>query len=159
MNTKVVSQLDQNGYFISPTQADESPLEPGVFHLPGGCLDVEPPEIPEGQRARWVADEWIFEASGNPVDEEEPPETIEEWRARTEVSIFQAQAALDQAGLLDQVEAVMANPATPKLTRLAWNKAQVFRRMSPTVLSMGAALGLDAEALDELFIAAGQIVA
>lgn len=75
------------------------------------------------------------------------------------VSAFQAVAALDAAGLLASVEAMMANPATQKKSRLAWAHAQEFRRNSPTVRAMGQALGLDDAALDALFAAASQIEA
>lgn len=158
MAKKLVSQLNGSGYFIGPTYADESPEEPGVFHLPGGCVDVDPPEIPDGQRARWVAGEWIFEANTDPEDEE-AAETIEQWRAKKTVSRMQAKAALYLAGRLDEVEAMMEAPETPMLAKLAWRDALDFRRMSPTVLTMGSALGLSAEDLDDLFIAAGQIEA
>jgi hypothetical protein len=76
-----------------------------------------------------------------------------------QVSRFQARAAIYQAGLFDAVEALMANPATPMLTRLAWADAQVFQRDSDTVLAMAAALGLDDAALDALFISAATIEA
>jgi hypothetical protein len=73
------------------------------------------------------------------------------------VSRFQARAALLQAGLLSNVEALMAN--ADAVTKLAWADAQEFRRTSPTVLSMGAALGLDDAALDALFTQAAGIEA
>lgn len=75
------------------------------------------------------------------------------------VSRFQARAALHLAGLLSQVEALMADPATDMLARLAWTDAQEFRRTSPTVLAMGSALGLDDAALDALFTTAAGIEA
>jgi hypothetical protein len=75
------------------------------------------------------------------------------------VTRFQAIAALQMAGYLPQVEAMMADPATPVLARLAWDNALEFKRTSPTVLSMGAALGLDDAALDALFLAAAGIEA
>ena len=73
------------------------------------------------------------------------------------VSKFQAKAALLQAGLLEQTESLMAQ--ADAVARLAWDNAQEFRRNSPTVLAMGAALGLDAAALDQLFITAAGIEA
>lgn len=75
------------------------------------------------------------------------------------VSPFQAQAALDEIGKLAQVEALMTDPATPKKTKMAWNKATEFRRTSPTVLAMAQAIGLTSAQLDDLFIRAAQIEA
>jgi len=62
---KKVSQLDYDGYFVGVTIADPSPLEPGVFLLPGGAIDVEPPVVPEGQRAKWDG-QWVFETIPQP---------------------------------------------------------------------------------------------
>lgn len=73
------------------------------------------------------------------------------------VTRFQARAALHLAGLLPQVEALMSDPATDPLARLAWTDAQEFRRQSPTVLGMAAALGLGTEQLDDLFTTAAGI--
>jgi hypothetical protein len=63
------------------------------------------------------------------------------------------------AGLLPQVEAMMADPGTPMLARLAWQDAQEFRRTSPTVLAMAQALQLNDSQLDALFISAAAIEA
>lgn len=57
---KLVVQLDHAGYFAGLAEADESPLEPGVYLLPAMAIDVSPPEIPDGQRARWEG-RWVFE--------------------------------------------------------------------------------------------------
>lgn len=73
MTQKQVCQLDEEGYFVGLTLADESPLEPGVFLIPARCVDVEPPLLPEGQRARWE-DAWAFEDIPQPEPEPEPPE-------------------------------------------------------------------------------------
>lgn len=75
------------------------------------------------------------------------------------VSAFQARAALAAAGLLDSVQAMMDGPSVDTRTKLAWEYATEFRRDSPTVVAMGAALGLDDAALDHLFITADTIVA
>lgn len=73
------------------------------------------------------------------------------------VSRFQARAALHLAGLLDDVEALMAAPDTPALAKLAWADAQEFKRNSPTVQAMAAAIGLTEAQLDELFTTAAGI--
>ncbi len=40
---KLVSQLDDSGYFVGPVMADVSPLEPGVYLIPGNAVDIQPP--------------------------------------------------------------------------------------------------------------------
>jgi hypothetical protein len=73
------------------------------------------------------------------------------------VSRFQARAALYQAGLLDQVETLMSDPATDMMAKLAWADAQEFKRTSPTIATMAAELGLSDTDLDDLFTQAAQI--
>lgn len=58
---KIVSQLDDQGLFIGPVVADSSPLEEGVFLIPGGAVDMEPPSVPAGMRARWNGTGFDFE--------------------------------------------------------------------------------------------------
>lgn len=77
--------------------------------------------------------------------------------APTVVSRFQAKAALHQAGLLEQIQALMADPATPFLTRLAWEEAQEFSLDSPALQAAAAALGIDAESLSMFFVSAATI--
>jgi hypothetical protein len=57
---KQVIQLDHNGYFVGFANADESPLEAGVFLMPAGCIDAPAPSVPEEKLAKWVG-EWVFE--------------------------------------------------------------------------------------------------
>lgn len=94
------------------------------------------------------------DASGLPVAVDPPPPGPPQV-----VSRFQARAALHLAGLLTAVEALMADPATDMLARLAWTDAQEFRRTSPTLLAMASALSLTDEQLDQLFITAAGIEA
>lgn len=75
------------------------------------------------------------------------------------VTRFQARAALLGAGLLDAVESMMANPATPAIARLAWSDALEFKRSSPTVQAMANALGLSEVQIDALFTQAAGIEA
>jgi len=69
-NEKTMSQLNPEGYFVGTTLAEESPLEPGVFLVPGGAVDTAPPVVPEGQRAKWVG-EWVLEDIPQPAPEPE----------------------------------------------------------------------------------------
>lgn len=59
--TKSVCQLNDDGYYVGMAVADESPLEPGVFLIPAGCIDVAPPAGGDDAMARWDASagEWV----------------------------------------------------------------------------------------------------
>ena len=91
--------------------------------------------------------------------EEVPTQSKEEWRATTEVSRFQARIALYNFGLLEAVNKMMSDPATPFIVKEAWESAQVFKRNSPTVAAMGAGLKLTEDQIDELFKAALEVQA
>ena len=73
-----------------------------------------------------------------------------------EVTMRQAQRALLDAGLLDAVEAAInALPDPPRRAALIdWTKSSTLRRDSQFVAVLAPGLGLDAAALDALFVAA-----
>ena len=76
-----------------------------------------------------------------------------------EVSMRQARLALLGRGVLGQVDAAI--DSLPSLdseaARIEWDYSSVVARNSPLVMMMGAALGLDDGALDELFITAAAL--
>lgn len=51
MSQITVYQCDHAGLYTGETTADESPLEPGVYIRPAGCVDIAPP-------AEWPAEKW-----------------------------------------------------------------------------------------------------
>ncbi|WP_367026631.1 hypothetical protein ABZN20_02205 [Methylococcus sp. ANG] len=73
------------------------------------------------------------------------------------VSRFKAIQALEDAGVLSQVESVINDPASPSIYRNAFNNAMEFERQSPTIAAVAQILGWTDAQLDELFIAASQI--
>lgn len=75
------------------------------------------------------------------------------------VTRFQARAALLQANLLDDVEAMMSSPETDPFITLAWKEVLEFRRDSPMILSIIPVLGLTEEQVDDLFRFASTISA
>ena len=91
------------------------------------------------------------------IDEREAQAERERLDAMT-ASRFQAKAALDDAGLLDQVEAYMAGDDVPRRVKLAWQEAS-FRRGSKMVNDIGSELGLSEQDMDDLFKAAREIEA
>lgn len=58
MNTKIVYQTDHLGIYIGTTVADRSPLEPDVWLIPGGCVEVAPPAVPDKKAALWDGRKW-----------------------------------------------------------------------------------------------------
>lgn len=76
MDNKTVSQLDDNGFFVGISLANESPLEPGIFHIPKNCVDLLPPDLQAWQKARYVAGSWVIEEPQEETSVE--PEEIEE---------------------------------------------------------------------------------
>ena len=82
-------------------------------------------------------------------------DTFEEAYSRlaTQITITRAQAklALLHIGLLDTLEAFMANPTTPRNYKIAWEDALTFKRNSPTIVAVSQILNLTDEQVDELF--------
>ena len=62
-----VCQLDGQGYYVGHAVAHESPLEPGVFHIPRLCVNVPVPVIPEGCVAKYNAKSNAFDFEEIPV--------------------------------------------------------------------------------------------
>lgn len=83
-------------------------------------------------------------------------------RVPTTVTRRQARQALLLAGLLDDVPIAIAklDDGTPegkqqmRLAQIEWEDSLEFERARPLVIEIGAAIGLDADRLDELFITA-----
>lgn len=51
-------QTDLNGFLTGEGEADESPLEPGVFLIPGGAVTTQPPTVGANQAAQFTGDVW-----------------------------------------------------------------------------------------------------
>ncbi len=98
MNHKIVYQLDSEGYFVGETEADESPLEPGVYLVPGGCVENPPPKIKkEGQVQRFVKDRWRLEDAPKNVQDPVSGEVED----RAELTADQVMAMRKQAYSLE----------------------------------------------------------
>ena len=133
-------------YYYRADSNEVRELDPAVIQAwedadnPKAALYMLIPD-PPAPSAQWDGSQWVA-----------PPVYVPQI-----VSRFQAKAALLNAGLLDEVEAIVADPATDAMTKLAWAEAIEFNRSSPTVLGLASALNLTSQQLDDLFIAAAQI--
>jgi len=76
-----------------------------------------------------------------------------------EVSMRQARLALLARSVLGEVDAAIDSLPSPnrEAARIEWDYSSVVARSSPLVVMMGAALGLDDSALDDLFITAARL--
>ncbi|MCL2876643.1 MAG: hypothetical protein FWF12_10250 [Betaproteobacteria bacterium] len=105
----------------------------------------EPPAVPEGKKLvwDWECDKWALEDLPPP-----PPLEV--------VSMRQARLALHMAGKLDAVNQAIASMPGDKgeAARIEWEYAQEVRRGNPLTSAMVAHMGMDEEAVDELFGAA-----
>lgn len=94
---------------------------------------------------------------GFPIWRAYPPDP-QDLRAAQESSRFQLRRALQVRGVLDRADEAM-NVGDDQDTVEAWLHGQQFNRLSPTVLSLGAVLGLSDDDMDDVFAEAREIQA
>lgn len=59
--SKTAYQFDYAGFYTGTTEADASPLEPGVYLLPARCTYTPPPAPqPGGKWPRWNGTKWVL---------------------------------------------------------------------------------------------------
>lgn len=129
MNKQVV-QLDDNGYYSGQTYADRSPLEPGVWLIPAGCVDTTPPEnMRQGYKYQYSPAGWI-EVSEHIAERKPPRQSVEQarvWLAgelakECDMIADSILAEYPQAERLTfeiQVQEAMTDGATPLLEAIA----------------------------------------
>ena len=152
MKTKPVFQTDEQGYFIGITEAYESPLEPGVFHIPAGAYEDEPPYLNEPGVTYWrcVDGAWKLEDVPKPP-ESPPPETPTVCSpAQGLVALFAIKHITEDdvlaeiASIPDEVQRYTA--------RIGYQRATSWERNSTTMQTMAQLLQLSESDLDELFV-------
>ena len=118
----------------------------------------DPPQDPENWRYVVLADGtqgWVPLSAEEKAQRELDAQKAIERRKPKVVSMFQARAALMQAGLFDTVDAALKEEGGIALQ--AWEYATEVRRDSDLVKSMAAQLNLTDEQVDSLFAAAHNI--
>lgn len=93
---------------------------------------------------------WFTAYEARDYTPEEIAQRLDAWRQAAVVSPFQGRASLLHANLLDEVETMMANAATPRQIKLAWEYATEWRRLSPMLIAMAQQLQLTDEQVDDL---------
>jgi len=57
-NYKLAYNYDSHGFYSGLSRAWESPLEPGVYHIPGDSTLTAPPSVADGAIAMWTGSAW-----------------------------------------------------------------------------------------------------
>jgi hypothetical protein len=70
----IVYQTDHQGFFVGPVAADPSPLEPGIWLIPGGAVEIAPPPLNDGEQARWTDSGWEIVPPTEPEVPIDPPQ-------------------------------------------------------------------------------------
>lgn len=139
---RIVSQLDHHGYFIGPTVADESPLEPGVYLLPGGAVDAPPPEAPPGHSAQWVDGAWVFAPAVHPAPPAPPaPLTLEQIEVRALLHVDQDTDAIYR----DAIGFRAPEYEATEREAIAFQAARFEGEPPPTIASWMQASGMNAQ--------------
>jgi hypothetical protein len=99
---------------------------------------------------------WIQRWSVTEATPAEQQERLDAWRASTSCTPLQGKIELDNQGLLDDAETIVA--AADRVTKLAWANATIWYRTSPMIETIGTELSLSPTDLDNLFKAA-QLIA
>lgn len=61
MTARIAYQTDNSGLYAGKTEADESPLEPGVYLVPAGAVLLPVPAAwPDDKWPRWNGVEWAL---------------------------------------------------------------------------------------------------
>ena len=145
---KTVYQMNVDGYYVGPTIADASPLvrigttvvywngNPATVEwlIPGGCVEVEPPALPDGKSAKWNGSGWDIvdpPADALPPIPDAPvaPEPLGA-EPKTPTRVYKSQVwlrATDEEA--DEIEAALK--AAPARLRGLWNDSMYFDVTDP----------------------------
>lgn len=91
--------------YVNASIADESPLEPGVYHIPAHATDIAPPEDVPGKVRVFTGNGWVYQDVAPAV--EEIPSTVENTPVPEELMnsyIYQRQINYPSIG--DQLDAL-----------------------------------------------------
>lgn len=153
MKEKIVYQCDDDGWFVGITTADESPEEPGVFHIPRNAFEDAPPVFKpdDGERVRRVAGGWeIVKPETAPTTPEQPAQVP---RTCTPAQGLVALFAIKRITEDDVLAAIARIPDDVQryTARIGYQRANSWERNSSTMQAMAQLLQLSETDLDELF--------
>lgn len=145
----------KTGEYLGVGVADESPLEPGVWHIPAYATSTPPP-LPAASAFRvFRGGKWSYAISPldpNETPSEEPPEflplpRLDFWLAAKSIGVF-------KADILAEV-AQIGNAEEREEARIYIEEALQYRRDDPYLNMFATSHQLPAEQLDALWHWAG----
>lgn len=174
------------GEYKGEVVAQPSPLELGAYLIPSGAYEDAPPPSVPGKAIIRAENGWLhvndhrgsvlYDSNGveytftgeynglGPIPDwlsTEPPEQISMPEPSVQyVSRAQGKAALIKAGLWEEVLIAISaieDPTQKALAEVALHDATEYRRDSPTLAAIAAAVDISDEQMDELFQQAAQI--
>ncbi|WP_062223068.1 hypothetical protein [Aureimonas sp. D3] len=143
------AHLTKNGFYDRTVAADLIVGEGTFTPLP----DYDPAtEVPRFMGVGWQA--VPLAVRDDCVPPTPPPAPVP-----ATVTMRQARIALSRSGLLSKAEAAIAQMAgqAGEEARIEWEYAAELKRNHPLIAALGQALGLSAEAIDDLFREAATI--
>ena len=151
MSTKPVFQTDDLGYFIGITEAYESPLEPGIFLIPRGAYEDEPPYLNEPGVTYWrrVDGAWQLEDIPKPPESPPPEKPTVCTPAQGLVALF-AIKRITEDDVLAEI-ARIPDEVQRYTAKIGYQRATTWERSSPTMQAMAQLLQLSEADLDDLF--------
>jgi hypothetical protein len=69
---KIYNYSALDGEYIGESNADESPLEPGVFLIPANATTIVPPAEQDGKTINFENGAWVLKDIPEPEEEPEP---------------------------------------------------------------------------------------
>lgn len=147
------NEADKLGYL----GLDMTGIDPTIWALQWygtyGEVEWREPDAPNTRITDFSPYQFLVDRWQVAHDEATAPAPPPEPRPITSVTMRQARLALLQAGLLDQVDAAITDPAS----RIEWEYATTVERNSALVQSLSAGLGLSEQQLDDLFTLAATL--
>lgn len=119
---------------------------------------VVAPPFKEGFHAVMKHEGWVLEEGPTPADPQAQMD-LSAWRDTAKCSPFQGRVALTNAGKLSIVEETIKSGTTSNETKIAWEYATEWRRLSPMIIDLATKLGMTETEIDDLFKSAQSVSA
>lgn len=153
------------GEYLGSSEADESPLEEGIFLIPAGATDIAPPAPQEGFVVRFAGGAWGYspiEAPELPPTEEPTPYTPPSISDRQFFHILAIDSLITEAEALTAVKTGDAPAAFETFieslpegerfnARMLLEGATTFERNHPLTAAFGGMYGMTSGEIDDLW--------